>query len=254
MEDENHGNGTNGPTRGSPDSPCLKSSGSSNQNTNNNNTTTTNNNNNNNNNNKEQDRFLPIANVGRIMKKVIPGNGKISKDAKETVQECVSEFISFVTGEASDKCQREKRKTINGDDIIWAITTLDRRAEQSSSRHLLISNNSNMFVSWRQKCLLFTLLLTFIVLSQGSRLPKQYWEQMLPKKLPAPSSSPSKGTNVINRSSSTMMKADRSLPSSDGKDGVIDAEVKMEDDPSRLEFCDFYLRNVDPDDEAEIYN
>lgn len=36
----------------------------------------------------------------------------------------MSEFISFVTGEASDKCQREKRKTINGDDIIWAITTL----------------------------------------------------------------------------------------------------------------------------------
>ncbi|KAK4430335.1 Nuclear transcription factor Y subunit B-7 [Sesamum alatum] len=80
--------------------------------------------NNNNNNNKEQDRFLPIANVGRIMKKVIPGNGKISKDAKETVQECVSEFISFVTGEASEKCQREKRKTINGDDILWAIMTL----------------------------------------------------------------------------------------------------------------------------------
>ncbi|XP_016488048.1 uncharacterized protein LOC107808081 [Nicotiana tabacum] len=77
-----------------------------------------------NNNSKEQDRFLPIANVGRIMKKVIPGNGKISKDAKETVQECVSEFISFVTGEASDKCQREKRKTINGDDIIWAIGVL----------------------------------------------------------------------------------------------------------------------------------
>lgn len=82
------------------------------------------NNHNNNNNNKEQDRFLPIANVGRIMKKILPPNGKISKDAKETVQECVSEFISFVTGEASDKCQREKRKTINGDDIIWAITTL----------------------------------------------------------------------------------------------------------------------------------
>jgi Histone-like transcription factor (CBF/NF-Y) and archaeal histone len=40
------------------------------------------------------------------------------------VQECVSEFISFVTGEASDKCQREKRKTINGDDLLWAMTTL----------------------------------------------------------------------------------------------------------------------------------
>ncbi|OIT03355.1 PREDICTED: nuclear transcription factor Y subunit B-7-like [Nicotiana attenuata] len=94
------------------------------ENNNNNNKCSSSSSNNNNNNSKEQDRFLPIANVGRIMKKVIPGNGKISKDAKETVQECVSEFISFVTGEASDKCQREKRKTINGDDIIWAIGVL----------------------------------------------------------------------------------------------------------------------------------
>ncbi|KAF5741367.1 nuclear transcription factor Y subunit B-3 [Tripterygium wilfordii] len=73
---------------------------------------------------REQDRFLPIANVSRIMKKALPANAKISKDAKETVQECVSEFISFITGEASDKCQREKRKTVNGDDLLYAMTTL----------------------------------------------------------------------------------------------------------------------------------
>ncbi|CAA0814492.1 Nuclear transcription factor Y subunit B-8 [Striga hermonthica] len=48
---------------------------------------------------REQDRFLPIANIGRIMKKALPTNGKIAKDAKDTVQECVSEFISFVTSE-----------------------------------------------------------------------------------------------------------------------------------------------------------
>ncbi|XP_058186542.1 nuclear transcription factor Y subunit B-7 [Rhododendron vialii] len=109
MEDERPKSGPNGANRGSPESSCSKNN---------------NNDKNNTHHNKEQDRFLPIANVGRIMKKVIPGNGKISKDAKETVQECVSEFISFVTGEASDKCQREKRKTINGEDIIWAITLL----------------------------------------------------------------------------------------------------------------------------------
>ncbi|KAI6684004.1 hypothetical protein NL676_029917 [Syzygium grande] len=42
---------------------------------------------------KEQDRLLPIANVGRIMKQILPPNAKVSKEAKETMQECVSEFI-----------------------------------------------------------------------------------------------------------------------------------------------------------------
>ena len=73
----------------------------------------------------EQDRFLPIANISRIMKKALPSNAKIAKDAKETVQECVSEFISFITSEASDKCQREKRKTVNGDDLMFALSTLE---------------------------------------------------------------------------------------------------------------------------------
>ncbi|GLT88914.1 hypothetical protein SLE2022_069210 [Rubroshorea leprosula] len=73
---------------------------------------------------REHDRYLPIANISRIMKKAIPGNGKIAKEAKDTIQECVSEFISFITSEASDKCQKEKRKTINGDDLLWAMVTL----------------------------------------------------------------------------------------------------------------------------------
>ncbi|XP_009616488.1 nuclear transcription factor Y subunit B-10-like [Nicotiana tomentosiformis] len=73
---------------------------------------------------REHDRYLPIANIGRIMKKALPTNAKIAKEAKDTVQECVSEFISFITSEASDKCQKEKRKTINGDDLVWALTTL----------------------------------------------------------------------------------------------------------------------------------
>lgn len=73
---------------------------------------------------REQDRFLPIANVARIMKNAIPKTGKIAKDAKECVQECVSEFVSFITSEASDRCHQEKRKTINGEDILFAMSTL----------------------------------------------------------------------------------------------------------------------------------
>ncbi|KMZ75041.1 Nuclear transcription factor Y subunit B-5 [Zostera marina] len=72
----------------------------------------------------EGDQLLPIANVGRIMKKILPSNAKISKEAKETMQECASEFISFVASEASDKCNKERRKTVNGDDICWAFGTL----------------------------------------------------------------------------------------------------------------------------------
>jgi hypothetical protein len=48
---------------------------------------------------KDQDRLLPIANVARIMKQAVPQSAKVSKDAKECVQECVSEFISFVSSE-----------------------------------------------------------------------------------------------------------------------------------------------------------
>ena len=72
----------------------------------------------------------------------LPENAKIAKEAKECMQECVSEFISFITSEgksqpretcetaadatypASEKCQQEKRKTVNGEDILFAMTSL----------------------------------------------------------------------------------------------------------------------------------
>jgi len=85
----------------------------------------------NNNNNEEEkkktnefERYLPIANIGRIIKKNLPNEVKLSRDAKETFQECVSEFISFITSEASDRCNSEKRKTINGEDILYAMNNL----------------------------------------------------------------------------------------------------------------------------------
>ncbi|CAI7614979.1 unnamed protein product [Penicillium glandicola] len=62
---------------------------------------------------KEQDRWLPIANVARIMKLALPDNAKIAKEAKECMQD-----------EASEKCQQEKRKTVNGEDILFAMTSL----------------------------------------------------------------------------------------------------------------------------------
>lgn len=47
------------------------------------------------------------------MKKALPENAKIAKEAKECVQECVSEFISFITSEG-----KKKEKKIIQDAII----------------------------------------------------------------------------------------------------------------------------------------
>mmetsp|Transcript_24566 Transcript_24566/g.38113 ORF Transcript_24566/g.38113 Transcript_24566/m.38113 type:complete len:80 (+) Transcript_24566:81-320(+) len=60
------------------------------------------------------------------MKEALPKDkeAKIAKDARETVQECVSDFISFITSEACDKCLADKRRTINGNDLLYAMKQL----------------------------------------------------------------------------------------------------------------------------------
>ena len=72
----------------------------------------------------DYDNYLPLANIGRIIKNNLPKDVKLSKSSKETLQECVSEFISFITSEANDKCNLEKRKIIKGEDIIYALNIL----------------------------------------------------------------------------------------------------------------------------------
>ncbi|KAM0931024.1 hypothetical protein ACQ4PT_000535 [Festuca glaucescens] len=67
---------------------------------------------------------MPIANVIRIMRRVLPPHTKISDDAKELIQDCVSEFISFVTGEANERCHAEHRKNVTAEDVVWAMDHL----------------------------------------------------------------------------------------------------------------------------------
>ncbi|EDO05112.1 Histone-like transcription factor (CBF/NF-Y) and archaeal histone family protein [Babesia bovis T2Bo] len=72
----------------------------------------------------EGDTSLPIANIGRLMKSVLPGSAKIAKQAKDIIRECVTEFILFISSEASDICTKENRKTLSADDILVAMNTL----------------------------------------------------------------------------------------------------------------------------------
>lgn len=56
--------------------------------------------------------FAPVA---RIMKSALPENAKIAKEAKECMQECVSEFISFITSEGEFLCVFARR--------VYAVAT-----------------------------------------------------------------------------------------------------------------------------------
>ncbi|CAG8981307.1 hypothetical protein HYALB_00005107 [Hymenoscyphus albidus] len=58
-----------------------------------------------------------FAVIARIMKDALPNNAKITKDAKECMQACVSEFISFITSEAAESCLNSGRKAITGEEI-----------------------------------------------------------------------------------------------------------------------------------------
>jgi histone H3/H4 len=44
------------------------------------------------------------------MKGALPDNAKIAKEAKECMQECVSEFISFITSEGTSTAAEVPRR------------------------------------------------------------------------------------------------------------------------------------------------
>ncbi|GAB66736.1 CCAAT-box DNA binding protein subunit B [Plasmodium cynomolgi strain B] len=72
----------------------------------------------------DSETLLPIANISRIMKRILPASAKVAKESKDIIRECVTEFIQFLTSEASDRCLRERRKTISGEDILFSMEKL----------------------------------------------------------------------------------------------------------------------------------
>lgn len=74
---------------------------------------------------KLKDRWLPLANVSKIMKSSVPEVAKIAKDAKMFIQHSASEFIAIVTCKAKDIAVSESRKVVTGDDLIKAMEELD---------------------------------------------------------------------------------------------------------------------------------
>ncbi|EYU29914.1 hypothetical protein MIMGU_mgv1a021413mg, partial [Erythranthe guttata] len=73
---------------------------------------------------RDADEYKPIANITRILRRVLPTHAKIADDAKEAIQECVSEFISFITAEANRRCRHDYRTTVKPEDVLAAMASL----------------------------------------------------------------------------------------------------------------------------------
>ncbi|KAL7129376.1 hypothetical protein ABFS83_13G062200 [Erythranthe nasuta] len=73
---------------------------------------------------READQYMLISNITRIMRRVLPAHARITDDAKEAIQECVSEFISFITAEANGRCHRDYRNTVTPEDVLATMVSL----------------------------------------------------------------------------------------------------------------------------------
>lgn len=69
-------------------------------------------------------QLLPSSLITKIMQEVLTEDVKIDDAFKEGIQNCVASFILHLTAEACTKCEREGRKSITGDDILWSVDRL----------------------------------------------------------------------------------------------------------------------------------
>lgn len=100
---------------------------------------------------RKPDEYLPIANVIKIMRRVLPPQVNILDESKEIIQECASEFIAFLTRLANENCHRECRNIIKPEDILSTMesTGFDNYIEPLTvflNKHRSNSGSSSSYV------------------------------------------------------------------------------------------------------------
>lgn len=67
---------------------------------------------------------LPMANLVRLVRQVVPKGIKVSTRAKHLTHDCAVEFVGFVADEAGEQAKAQHRRTIAPEDFICAFQTL----------------------------------------------------------------------------------------------------------------------------------
>ncbi|KAG8387162.1 hypothetical protein BUALT_Bualt03G0224500 [Buddleja alternifolia] len=91
---------------------------------------------------RDTDQYMPLAKVTRIMCSILQAHAKIADDAKEIMQECVSEFISFITSEAN---QRRSASSVHQPEAHVAQPPPSTMGHSSSLPGAPIVGSSNYF-------------------------------------------------------------------------------------------------------------
>lgn len=88
---------------------------------------------------RDQDRLLPASNVAKIMSRELRHvpHAKVSKDAKNFLQESATEWICFIMSEANDLTLAAHRKAVSGQDVIDACGRLDMHEWVAPLTHAL---------------------------------------------------------------------------------------------------------------------
>ncbi|KDO29108.1 hypothetical protein SPRG_06164 [Saprolegnia parasitica CBS 223.65] len=72
--------------------------------------------------------YIPVRSINKVMKAALPKESKIkiAEDAKELMQECVTEFLLYLTSETRDQAIVNKRgkTTLTGSDALRALYNL----------------------------------------------------------------------------------------------------------------------------------
>ncbi|XP_027093717.1 uncharacterized protein [Coffea arabica] len=73
---------------------------------------------------QDPEHLFTITNICRIMRHIFLPNARVFKEAKSTIEECVSKDINFITMEANERYHSEHCKTITAKNLTYAHANL----------------------------------------------------------------------------------------------------------------------------------
>ncbi|GAB6027109.1 DNA polymerase epsilon subunit 3 [Chamberlinius hualienensis] len=74
---------------------------------------------------RPEDLNLPRSVVSRIVKEVLPEGVNLSKESRAAISKAASVFVLYATSCANNFAMKAKRKTLNGQDVLSAMESME---------------------------------------------------------------------------------------------------------------------------------